>query len=109
MDADLVLALLSFRILRFELGKRLFHALIHRLTYSPRPNLLFAIRVARLRIIAHEKQSNPGHHACEEHDRENEEKISQGVIGQHGSEYSSRHVKQPTKREEEQKMYRMLV
>jgi hypothetical protein len=95
---------------RIELGKRLFHALIRRLTNSPTPicYLLFAIR-AWLRLITHEKQSNPGHHACEEHDRENEEKISQGVIGQHGSEYSSRHVKQPTKREEEQKMYRMLV
>ena len=37
---------------------------------------------ARLvRHIVQEKQSNPGHHACEQHDSENEENISQGVVG----------------------------
>ena len=72
-------------------------------------DLLFAIRAPRLRLITHEKQSNPGHHACEQHDSENEENISQGVVGHHSSEYSSRHVKQPAKREEEQEVYPMLV
>ena len=69
--------------------------------------LLFALRLPRL--ITHEKQRNTGHHACEQHDSENEENISQGVVGQHGSKYSSGDVKLPAKREEEQEVCRMLV
>ena len=72
---------------------------------SPR---LFAIRAARLRLITQEKQSNPGHHAREQHNSEDEENISQGVVRQHGREYSSGHIEQPAKREEEQEVYRML-
>ena len=72
-------------------------------------DLLSAIRAPRLRLITHEKQSNPGHHTCEQHYGEHEEEISQSVVGQYGSEYSSRHVKQPAEREEEQEVYRALV
>ncbi|HYZ74294.1 MAG TPA: hypothetical protein VE641_14550, partial [Chthoniobacterales bacterium] len=58
-------------IVRIELGERPFHALIRYLIrFSPTPicYLLFAVLALHLRLVTHEKQSNRGHHAREQHD-----------------------------------------